>query len=165
MCILAVPHLFRGRLIVMHDFAHRDNVRPSVLLVSDQTACWLWHTVGVIKRYTFPFRLQNSPSRTVLVSLPFTLWSVPCLFFSSRRFQWFFACAPSGLVIYSGAAWRIFNKCRFRLVFWRWKRHGYQAVLRNGNTYFFFNDAYCNFSVCKNVKFYGKTTISYLGQL
>ena len=31
MCILAVLHLFQGRLIVEHDFAPRDNVRPASL--------------------------------------------------------------------------------------------------------------------------------------
>ena len=80
MCILAVPHLFRGRLIVVHDFAPRDNVRPSVLLVSDQTARWLWHTVGVIKkvRISVPSAEQLVLFCSRFPPVYFVICSVPC---------------------------------------------------------------------------------------
>ena len=80
MCILAVPHLFRGRLIVVHDFAPRDNVRPSVLLVSDQTARWLWHTVGVIKKVRISVSSAEQPVLFCSCFPPvyFVICSVPC---------------------------------------------------------------------------------------
>ena len=155
MCILAVPHLFRGRLIVVHDFAHRDNVRPSVL-PSLRPNSMLALTYSRRHKKSTHFRSICGTARPVLFSFPSRL---VCDLFRTVVPRLFLRVVFSD---FSRAAWWIFNMCR--LVFWRWKGHGYP--LKGCSTerkHVLYYD--CNFSICKNVQFYGKMMISYLGQL